>query len=115
MGKLSSTVAVVGAGSMGGAIASGLVVSGVAEPSRVMACDPSQEKLALLGEKGIQTFDDAATMLAADPDVVVLAVKPQVLAVGRLTRTWTSHFRCSVHLARQRSCARTNWTQRVRS
>ena len=79
MGKLSSTVAVVGAGSMGGAIASGLVVSGVAEPSRVMACDPSQEKLALLGEKGIQTFDDAATMLAADPDVVVLAVKPQVL------------------------------------
>ena len=82
MGKLSSTVAVVGAGSMGGAIASGLVVSGVAEPSRVMACDPSQEKLALLGEKGIQTFDDAAMMLAVVSVIADKLVDREVISIA---------------------------------
>lgn len=79
MTRIEATVAVVGAGSMGGAIASGLVSSGAEDASRVLAADPSaacRERLAALG---IATFEDARSMLARDPDLVVLAVKPQVL------------------------------------
>ena len=79
MEKLTATVAVVGAGSMGGAIAAGLVASGVSDPSRVMACNPSPGKLVPLGERGIRTFSNAHDMIAEGADVVVLAVKPQVL------------------------------------
>ena len=79
MDKLNFLVGVVGAGSMGGAIASGLVASGAAGPSGVMAADPSETSRAALGELGIRTFADAAEMVSAGPDVVVLAVKPQIL------------------------------------
>ena len=79
MEKLNFLVGVVGAGSMGGAIASGLVASGAAGPSGVMAADPNETSRAALGELGIRTFSDAAEMVSAGPDVVVLAVKPQIL------------------------------------
>ena len=79
MDKLNFLVGVVGAGSMGGAIASGLVASGAADPSGVMAADPSEASRAALDELGIRTFADAAEMVSAGPDVVVLAVKPQIL------------------------------------
>ena len=79
MDKLNFLVGVVGAGSMGGAIASGLVASGAADPSGVMAADPNETSRAALGELGIRTFSDAAEMVSAGPDVVVLAVKPQIL------------------------------------
>ena len=79
MEKLNFLVGVVGAGSMGGAIASGLVASGAADPSGVMAADPSEASRAALDELGIRTFADAAEMVSAGPDVVVLAVKPQIL------------------------------------
>ena len=79
MEKLNFLVGVVGAGSMGGAIASGLVASGAADPSGVMAADPNETSRAALGELGIRTFSDAAEMVSAGPDVVVLAVKPQIL------------------------------------
>ena len=79
MDKLNFLVGVVGAGSMGGAIASGLVASGAAGLSGVMAADPNETSRAALGELGIRTFADAAEMVSAGPDVVVLAVKPQIL------------------------------------
>ena len=79
MEKLNFLVGVVGAGSMGGAIASGLVASGAADPSGVMAADPNETSRAALGELGLRTFSDAAEMVSAGPDVVVLAVKPQIL------------------------------------
>ncbi|MCH4084059.1 MAG: pyrroline-5-carboxylate reductase [Coriobacteriaceae bacterium] len=79
MGKINFTVAVIGAGAMGGAIASGLVTSGAADASHVMACNPSPQKLVPLDEKGVATFAEASQMLEQDPDVVVVAVKPQVL------------------------------------
>ena len=68
MQKIDSVVAVIGAGSMGGAIASGLVASGAAAASR-----------AELEKSSIRTFADTADMLAENPDVVILAVKPQIL------------------------------------
>ena len=72
---------VIGAGSMGSAIARGLVESGTLDGANVFACDHHESKLAPLAQEcSIQTSPDARAVLAADPDVVVLAVKPQVLA-----------------------------------
>ena len=78
--RLDVTVGVVGAGSMGGAIARGLVLSGVCAAEDVRACDHNADKLqALSDEAGVRTAPDADALLATDPEVVVLAVKPQVL------------------------------------
>lgn len=79
MAKLDFSVGVIGAGSMGGAIARGLVASGAADASRVLAADPSAACRDRLAEAGVTAFADAREMLAAGPDVAVLAVKPQVL------------------------------------
>ena len=79
MDKIKATVGIVGAGSMGGAIARGLVASGAMDASDVFACDPSADKLAALAELGIGGFASAEELVDAGTDVVVLAVKPQVL------------------------------------
>lgn len=76
----SARIGVIGGGSMGGSIARGLAQAGVVAPERVFVCDHNPEKLqALADAAGIQTRANADELLAADPTVVVLAVKPQVL------------------------------------
>lgn len=75
-----ATVAVIGAGSMGGAIARGLVASGAWDPSRVRVCDPEPRALSALGELGIGGVSDASELVAEGADVTVVAVKPQILA-----------------------------------
>ena len=84
----SARIGVIGGGSMGGSIARGLAQAGVVAPERVFVCDHNPEKLqALADAAGIQTRANADELLAADPTVVVLAVKPQVLGAllaGRL-------------------------------
>ena len=77
--KIEQVIGVIGAGSMGSAIARGLVASGAAAPERVLVANPSAGKLAPLAELGIKTFTSNEELLAQDPDAVVLAVKPQVL------------------------------------
>ena len=63
-------IAFVGAGAMGGAIARGICTSGGVDASRIAVADPAPQTRASFSE-----------MLAAfDPDVVLLAVKPQVAA-----------------------------------
>ena len=75
------TVGVIGAGSMGGAIARGLVQSGAMAGERVLVCDHNASKLsALAREAGVRTFATSAELVTAKPAVVILAVKPQVLA-----------------------------------
>jgi pyrroline-5-carboxylate reductase len=73
-------IAVVGAGNMGGALIAGLVQSGTLPPERVTAVDIDA---ALLDEHrqtlGVNTSRDAAAV-AAEQDVVVLGLKPQVWA-----------------------------------
>lgn len=77
MDKLDCTVGVIGAGSMGGAIASGLVGSGVLAPSQVLVCDHHPERLAELAAAcGVTTFETASELVAAGPDVLVCAVAP---------------------------------------
>ena len=79
MALADATIGIIGAGSMGGAIACGLVSSGACAPERVLVAGHGPERLAALAERGIPTFADDADMLAQAPDAVILAVKPQVL------------------------------------
>ena len=77
--SLKGTIGIVGAGSMGGAIARGLVESGVADASQVLVADQDAQKRASFSERGIRALEDERALVGEGPDVVVLAVKPQVL------------------------------------
>lgn len=75
------SIAFIGAGAMGGAIARGLISSGAVEPSRVSVADPSEAVRSSFDGLGATTFADSFDMLGtARPDVVVIAVKPQILS-----------------------------------
>lgn len=77
--KLDVTVGVIGAGSMGGAIARGLVESGTLPASRVLVADPEPARRAEFEALGCRALEGGPALVAEGPDVVVLAVKPQVL------------------------------------
>jgi len=69
----------VGAGNMAGALIKGLLHSGTVTAAQIQASDVRDERLAELAQAhGITTTKDNAK-LAAWADVVVLAVKPQVI------------------------------------
>lgn len=76
---LGITVGIVGAGSMGGAIAHGLVARGTLPASDVYVCDASKQRLAAFEQEGFSCRENAPELVAAGTDVVILAVKPQVL------------------------------------
>lgn len=73
------TVGIVGGGSMGGAIARGLVASGALDAARVLVADHGEGRRAALAELGMEVFPDERGLVTRGPDVVVLAVKPQVM------------------------------------
>jgi pyrroline-5-carboxylate reductase len=81
----------VGAGNMAGALIKGLLHSGTVGPSQIQASDVREERLAELAEDhGIGTTNDNGK-LAAWSDIVVIAVKPQVIdkilvSVARMLR-----------------------------
>ena len=79
MERLEKTIGIIGAGSMGGAIARGLVGSGLVAVDQVSVCDPSQAACEGLDAEGFACHEDLAGLLAQRPEVLVLAVKPQVL------------------------------------
>jgi pyrroline-5-carboxylate reductase len=69
----------IGAGNMATALVRGLLASGLVAADRIRASDPSAERLALLArEHGIVTDADNQA-IARWADLVVLAVKPQVV------------------------------------
>src|SRR4051794_248284 len=69
----------VGAGNMAGALIRGLLHSGTVGPEQIQASDVRDERLAeLVKLHEISTTKDNAA-LAAWADVIVLAVKPQVI------------------------------------
>jgi len=73
-----TTIGFIGAGNMAGALVEGLLAKGFA-PANLLASDAATDKLAALAARGVRTTTDNA-VVAASCDVVVLAVKPQVMA-----------------------------------
>ncbi len=74
------TIAFIGPGVMAEAMLSGLLRQGVATADAITAAGPRQQRLATLASHyGIHTTTDNAAA-AAQADVVVLSVKPQVLS-----------------------------------
>lgn len=75
-----TTIAFIGAGNMASAIIGGLINSGSPAQS-IWACDPGQDKLDQLKQQfGIQTSTNNLEAIT-QADVVILAVKPQVMEV----------------------------------
>lgn len=76
---LGCTLGVVGGGSMGGAIARGLVDSGTLDAAHVLVAEPSAARRDELASWGLTCVADGSELLGAGADVVLLAVKPQVI------------------------------------
>ena len=73
------TVGFIGAGTMGGAIIHALVGGKVVSPDQVVASEPlDRRRDELAAAYGIEVVDDNA-LVASRADLLVLAVKPQVL------------------------------------
>ena len=75
----TKSIGFVGAGNMAGALIKGLLHSGTVDAAQIQASDVREERLAeLAAAHGIATTKDNAK-LAAWADIIVLAVKPQVI------------------------------------
>lgn len=85
------TIGFIGAGNMAAALIGGLIADGTA-PGDILASDPSAERLAALAGSGIRTPAHNAET-ASQADVLVLAVKPQMLKAicGELAATVQTH------------------------
>ncbi|MEO9900433.1 MAG: pyrroline-5-carboxylate reductase [Nisaea sp.] len=71
-------IAFIGGGNMATAIIGGMITSGWA-PSRITVVDPNaDQRERLASEHGVHTTNEVASAAAAD--IIVLAVKPQVIA-----------------------------------
>jgi len=76
---LSEKIGVIGAGKIGSAIVRGIIGAGLAKKESVMASDVSAElRQAIAQEAGIKTTANNGE-LCAFADIVVLAVKPQIV------------------------------------
>jgi pyrroline-5-carboxylate reductase len=82
---LSSQITFIGAGNMATSLIRGLIASGH-DAAAIRASDPAPEQLRKIAELGIATSGDNNAQLRG-ADVVILAVKPQVMAsvAGGLT------------------------------
>jgi pyrroline-5-carboxylate reductase len=77
--KMTGTVSFVGVGNMAEALIRGLVHSGTVEASQILGSEPREERREELQTKyGIRTTASNVTAVES-ADIVVLAVKPQVL------------------------------------
>jgi pyrroline-5-carboxylate reductase len=73
-------ISIIGAGNMGEALVSGLISSKSSSPENIICTDIRADKLLLVKEKyGVGTTDNNTEAVAAS-DVVIYAVKPQIIA-----------------------------------
>jgi pyrroline-5-carboxylate reductase len=78
-GSLQEKIGVIGAGKIGSAIVRGVIAAGVAKPGQIMASDVSKPlREALAKDAGIEATASNAK-LCEFADIVILAVKPQVI------------------------------------
>lgn len=81
MTQLTQTLGFIGAGRMATALARGCVGSGLVSASQVLAADPQQAAREQFGSQVPQAMlNDSNAEVLAKADLVVLAVKPQVMA-----------------------------------
>lgn len=71
---------VIGAGNMGSAILQGALDAGVMLPDQVWLANPHLEKTAPFGDKGVHTTTSNLEV-ARKVDILLLAVKPQIISV----------------------------------
>ena len=74
----NSTISFLGAGNMASSIIGGLLDNGI-DPSRIVASDPNEESLGKLKQQYSISITTSNVQAVSSADVVVLAVKPQVL------------------------------------
>ena len=73
-------IAIIGAGNMGEALISGLIVSGSSKPESIICTDVREARLEeIKTEYGVRTMVDNVEAVVAS-DIVVYAVKPQIIA-----------------------------------
>ncbi len=75
---LNCNISFIGGGNMAQALIGGLISRGLA-PTRITVSDPVEKVRLLLAEKDVQVTDDNIAAIR-DADIVLFAVKPQVLA-----------------------------------
>lgn len=75
---LNCNISFIGGGNMAQALIGGLISRGL-PPTRITVSDPVEKVRALLAEKDLHVTDDNAAAIR-DADIVLFAVKPQVLA-----------------------------------
>jgi pyrroline-5-carboxylate reductase len=69
---------IIGAGEMGGNLATGIAAGGAVAPAQIIVSDLRDDLLAAMGEQGLATTHDNQA-LADQARTLLLAVKPQVL------------------------------------
>lgn len=74
---MNTTIGFIGGGNMAQAIVSGLIAAGVA-PDRLVASDPNAACREALNQHGITTADNSESVMAK-ADLIVFAIKPQVM------------------------------------
>ncbi len=80
MALQSTVIGVLGCGSMGSAIVRGLLDSGATTAEHIRVFDPEPACVAPLAQRGVTVAASAPELAEGDCDVVVIAVKPQILA-----------------------------------
>ncbi len=103
--RLAGTLLVVGGGRMGEAIVAGLIGAGAAGPEQIVIAEPGQlRREQLSAAYGVRTVASASE--AVPSDIVLLAVKPQVIdaVVGELSAALANSL--VVSIAAGITCAR---------
>src|SRR5208283_3460694 len=73
-------ISVIGAGKMGSALVSGLLASGKAMPEMISIFDIDPAKaFTLQQELNVQTVGEIGEVIESDTDILILAVKPQII------------------------------------
>ena len=77
--RIEGTLAIIGGGRMGEAIVGGLIAADAFAPETIVVAEPSPERRAeLAAAHGVRCVADAAAA-AGEADIVLLAVKPQLI------------------------------------
>ena len=72
-------IAIIGVGNMGEALIGGIVKTGLVDSARIVAFDADRERLKTVSEKWKIVAANDNTKAVRDSDVILLAVKPQII------------------------------------